>query len=130
MSTPTERSGARGAVGALVGAAAGLAVLAGLYLIIGPWLARFGGAAELAVSNTVTGLAIIVLAAVRARDPRPQALTWVLPVLGLWAAISPLVLRYGDETAPSAGALAGNVIAGVVVLAAGVALLLKRPANR
>jgi peptidoglycan/LPS O-acetylase OafA/YrhL len=115
-----------GRAGPLVGGAAGLAVLAGLYLIIGPWIARFGGAAELAVSNTVAGLAIIALAAARTRDTGPQALTWVLPVLGLWAAVSPLVLRYGDETVPSAGAFMGNVIAGVVVVLTGFALLRRR----
>ncbi|MGW4485195.1 SPW repeat protein [Amycolatopsis sp. NPDC004368] len=130
MSTTTERTGANGAVGALVGGAAGLAVLAGLYLIIGPWLARFGGAAELAISNTVAGLAIIVLAAVRARTTRPQALTWVLPVLGVWAGVSPFLLRYGDETAPSAGGLVGNLVASAVVLLAGIALCLRRPATR
>jgi peptidoglycan/LPS O-acetylase OafA/YrhL len=122
----TGSSAVTGRAGLLAGGAAGLAVLAGLYLIIGPWVARFGGAAELAVSNTVAGLAIIALAAVRTRDTGPQALTWVLPVLGLWAALSPLVLRYGDETVPSAGAVAGNVIAGVVVVLAGAALLRRR----
>ncbi|WP_328610521.1 SPW repeat protein [Amycolatopsis sp. NBC_00345] len=122
----TGSSAVTGRAGPLVGGAAGLTVLAGLYLIIGPWVARFGGAAELAVSNTVAGLAIIALAAVRTRDTGPQALTWVLPVLGLWAAVSPLVLHYGDETSPSAGAFAGNVIAGVVVVLAGFALLRRR----
>ncbi|MDT8912471.1 SPW repeat protein [Amycolatopsis sp. PS_44_ISF1] len=122
----TGSRSATGRTGWVAGGAAGLAVLAGLYLIAGPWVARFGGAVELAVSNTVAGLAIIALAAVRTRDPGPQALTWVLPVLGLWAAVSPLVLRYGDETVPSAGALVGNVIAGVVVIAAGLALLRRR----
>ena len=110
----TGSSTVTGRAGVWAGGAAGLAVLAGLYLIVGPWVARFGGAAE---------LAIIALAAVRTRDTGPQALTWVLPVLGLWAAVSPLVLRYGDETVPSAGALTGNVIAGVVVVLAGFALL-------
>ncbi|WP_033293532.1 SPW repeat domain-containing protein [Amycolatopsis jejuensis] len=107
----------------VVGGAAGLAVLAGLYLIAAPWLARFGGAAELAVSNTVAGLAMVVFAAMRARDSGTQALTWVLPVLGAWAAVSPFVLRYGDETVPSTGAVIGNVIAGAVVVLAGIALL-------
>ncbi|HEY2063154.1 SPW repeat domain-containing protein [Amycolatopsis sp. NBC_01480] len=122
----TGSSTVTGRAGLWAGGAAGSAVLAGLYLIIGPWVARFGGAAELAVSNTVAGLAIIALAAVRTRDTGPQALTWILPVLGLWAAVSPLVLRYGDETVPSPGAVAGNVIAGVVVVLAGAALLRRR----
>ncbi|MBB4683217.1 SPW repeat domain-containing protein [Amycolatopsis jiangsuensis] len=111
----------RAAVGPLTGGAAGLAVLAGLYLIVGPWLARYGGAAELAVSNTVAGLAIVVFAALRL-----PALTWVVPVLGAWAAVSPLILRYGDETAPSDAAVTGNLIAGIVVVAAGVTLLVRR----
>lgn len=111
---------------AVSGGAAGLAVLAGLYLIAAPWLLRFGGAAELAVSNTIAGVAIVVFAAMRARDSGALALTWVLPVLGAWAAVSPFLLRYGDETVPSTGAVTGNVIAGVVVAASGAALLLRR----
>lgn len=107
--------------GAVTAAAAGLALLAGLYLITAPWLIRFGGSAELAVSNTVAGLAVVLLAALR-----PRLLTWVLPVLGAWAAVSPLILRYGDETAASSAAFLGNLAAGVVVAAAGVALLARR----
>ncbi|WP_020660167.1 SPW repeat domain-containing protein [Amycolatopsis benzoatilytica] len=108
---------------ATVGGAAGLAVLAGLYLIAAPWLARFGGAAELAVSNTVAGLAIVVFASISTRN---STLTWVLPVLGGWAAVSPFVLRYGGETVPSTGATIGNVVAGAVAALGGIAVLVRR----
>ena len=47
-------------------------------------------------------------------------------MLGAWAAVSPWLLRQAGETAPSAGALIGNVVAGVVVVVAGVALARRR----
>ncbi|MEV5716828.1 SPW repeat protein [Amycolatopsis mediterranei] len=40
----------------------------------------------------------------------------VVPVLGAWAALSPWLLRHAGEGPPSAAALAGNVVAGAVVV--------------
>ncbi|MFD9889828.1 SPW repeat protein [Amycolatopsis sp. NPDC059027] len=121
--THPERMGtARGAVGA----GAGLVVLAGLYLIVAPWITRFGGAADLAVSNTVTGLALVGLAAGRTLDERLRPLWWVAPVLGAWAVASPGVLRFNAETPPSAGAWVGNAVAGVVAAVAALAIFPRR----
>lgn len=94
----------------------GLVVLAGVYLVLAPWITGFGGAGVLALSNTVIGLVLVALAIAR----RGQFLGWVAPVLGAWAALSPWLLRFAAETQPSAGAFAGNVVAGVLVVVAGV----------
>jgi hypothetical protein len=116
-SSPRTRS-----AGPVVSAAAGLVLLAGLYLVLAPWIAGFGGAAVLGLSNTVVGLVLVALAIARAATRRMRLLGWVVPVLGAWAALSPWLLRHTWETPPSTAALTGNVVAGVVVVVAGVAL--------
>ncbi|WP_086852350.1 SPW repeat protein [Amycolatopsis kentuckyensis] len=107
---------------AVVGAAAGLVLLAGLYLVLAPWITGFGGAGVLALSDTLVGVVLVALAIARTATRRLVLIGWVVPVLGAWAAVSPWVLRHGGETPPSAGALVGNVVAGLVVVVAGVAL--------
>lgn len=86
----------------------------------------FGGAADLAVSNTVTGLALALLAAGRTMaSARFQPLTWVLPVLGLWAAVSPFVIPASDEqlTPPTTAGVVGNIVAGALIVAAGLMMI-------
>jgi peptidoglycan/LPS O-acetylase OafA/YrhL len=111
---------------AVLGVAAGLVLLAGLYLVLAPWITGFGGAGVLALSNTLVGLVLVALAIARAATRRVRLLGWVIPVLGVWAAVSPWLLDHPGETPPSAAALAGNVVAGAVVLVAGVAALVRR----
>ncbi|WIV54492.1 SPW repeat domain-containing protein [Amycolatopsis nalaikhensis] len=121
-STPAGRQRTR-AAGPVIGAAAGLVLLAGLYLVLAPWIAGFGGAGVLALSNSLVGLVLIALAIARAATRRVRLLGWVVPVLGAWAAASPWLLRHAGETPPSTAALVGNVVAGVVVVVAGIAVL-------
>jgi hypothetical protein len=108
-----------------LGAAAGLVLLAGLYLVLAPWVTGFGGAGVLALSNTLAGLVLVALAIARTATRRVRLLGWVVPVLGAWAALSPWLLRSAAGTQPSAAALTGNVVAGVVVVVAGVVLLVR-----
>ena len=104
---------------AVLGAAAGLVLLAGLYLVLAPWVTGFGGAGVLALSNTVVGLVLVALAIARTATRRLRFLGWVVPVLGAWAALAPWLLRQTAGTQPSTAALVGNavvVVAGVVVV--------------
>jgi hypothetical protein len=110
----------------VLGLAAGAVLLAGIYLVLAPWLAHFGGAGVLAFSNTVTGLVLAVLAIARTATRRLRPLSWVVPVLGLWAGLSPLLLSHTWGTPPSAAAVTGNAVAGVVAVLAGAALLVRR----
>ncbi|VVJ24986.1 Uncharacterised protein [Amycolatopsis camponoti] len=106
--------------------AAGLVLLAGAYLVLAPWVAGFGGAGVLALTNTVVGVALIALAIAGIVTRRPRGLGWVVPVLGAWAALSPWLLRSAAQTQPSAAAFAGNAVAGAVVVVAGVLVLAQR----
>ncbi|SFW80400.1 SPW repeat protein [Amycolatopsis australiensis] len=121
MTSHSTRAG--GQRTAVIGVAAGLVLLAGLYLVLAPWVAGFGGAGVLALSNTLVGLVLVALAIARTATRRLRVLGWVVPVLGVWAAVSPWLLRHTWGTQPSTAALVGNVVAGAVVAVAGAATL-------
>jgi hypothetical protein len=110
---------------ALVGAAAGLVLLAGLYLVLAPWVTGFGGAGVLAFADTVVGVVLVALAIARTATRRVRFLGWVVPVLGAWAALSPWLLRSAAQTQPSTAAFVGNVVAGVVAVVAGVVVVVR-----
>ncbi|MEU8635818.1 SPW repeat protein [Amycolatopsis sp. NPDC048633] len=79
----------------------------------------------LAFSNTVVGVVLVALAIARTATRRLRPLGWVVPVLGAWAALSPWLLRHAAQTQPSTAALVGNVVAGAVVVGAGVVVLVR-----
>ncbi|MEU4515192.1 SPW repeat protein [Nonomuraea wenchangensis] len=97
----------------------GLALLAGLYLAISPWVARFAQLDRLTVSNLVTGLAVAALAVGFATAyGRTHGLAWVAPVIGVWTIIAPWVM-YGGS-APG-GAVLNNVVVGIWIALTGLA---------
>jgi hypothetical protein len=107
-----------------VGALAGLILLCGLYLVIAPWVTGFGGAGRLAVSSTVAGLALALLAVADALFfARMRGIFWVVPVIGAWVVVSPWVIGRGEDLGLTATAWAGNAIAGVLVVLAGAMLV-------
>ncbi|HKS47979.1 MAG TPA: SPW repeat protein [Amycolatopsis sp.] len=115
-----------------VGVPDGVLLLAGLFLVLSPWVIASTGHFGLAASNTITGLALALLAVGFARSAdRLRTLAWVTPVLGAWVIASPWAICRGSGLVPLTvpGALPlttanwlSNVIAGVVVLAAGIGL--------
>ncbi|MEU6726977.1 SPW repeat protein [Nonomuraea wenchangensis] len=97
----------------------GLALLAGLYLAISPWVARFTQLDRLTVSNLVTGLAVAALAVGFATAyGRTHGLAWVAPVIGVWTIIAPWVM-YGG--AAPGGAVLNNVVVGIWIALTGLA---------
>lgn len=122
------------------GVPAGLVFLAGLYLVLSPWVVASAGQFGIAASNTITGLALTLLATGFARSTRPlSGIAWVVPVIGGWVIGSPWAIYRGSgivpmdvpgAPSPSTGAWLNNVIVGAVVVIAGVVLALSasRPA--
>lgn len=84
------------------GVAAGVVLLAGVYLVLAPWLAHFGGAGVLALSNTVTGLVLVALAIARTATPRVQPADLGRPGAG----------RVGRAVARGAAADVGDLAVG------------------
>ncbi|MEN3536694.1 MULTISPECIES: SPW repeat protein [Microbispora] len=107
----------------------GLSFLAGLYLALSPWIVGFFGLRGLTVSNLVTGLVISALAlGLASAYGRTYGLGWLLPLLGVWAIVSPFVVRAGREA--TATTIWNNVAIGIVTLALGAAALAMAQAFR
>lgn len=99
----------------------GLALMAGLYLAISPWVVGFQTLAPLAVVNVITGIVIVALAfGLAAAYGRLHGMTWVLPLIGAWTFVAPWVIRGGVNTTP---AVANNVSVGAVCFVVGLASL-------
>ncbi|RSD11679.1 SPW repeat protein [Amycolatopsis eburnea] len=110
----------------------GLVLLAGVYLILSPWVIQFAGTFGMAASNMISGIVLALFAAGCARSPGLRSVAWVVPVFGAWVISSPWVISHGRGLVPleypgAAGLTTatwlGNVIAGAIVFAAGITLV-------
>lgn len=100
----------------------GLSFLAGLYLALSPWIVGFFRFPGLAVSNLITGLVISALAlGLASAFGRTYGMGWLIPLLGVWALVSPWVVRGGGEATTST--VWNNVVTGIVIFALGAAAL-------
>jgi len=92
--------------------ASGLDTLAGVWLLLSPFILRFGVPAGI-TNNVLVGIVIAVLAIVRFSGAYSQSwISWINVVLGVWVLISPWVLQFsGFHTATM-----NNVILGIIVV--------------
>ena len=95
----------------------GLALLAGAYVALSPWIVGFHGFSRLTVNDLIVGITVAVLAMCfgSALD-RTHGLTWTLPVFGVWCIISTWIV----SPSPTAGMIWSNVVAGAVVTVLGL----------
>lgn len=100
----------------------GLAMLAGLYVAISPWILGFAsGNTALAASSLIVGLAVAVLAMdLGSAYSRAHGMSWVLPVLGAWIIVGQFVTV---APIPDAGVIVSNAIAGGLIVVLGAAAL-------
>ncbi len=100
----------------------GLAVLAGLYAAISPWIIGFNtGNSSLTVSNLVVGLTATLLALdLGSAYSRAHGLSWVLPILGVWIIVAQWVMA---STTLDVSIMVSNIIAGGVIVVLGVIAL-------
>jgi hypothetical protein len=91
----------------------GLALLAGLYVAVSPWIVGFSGTSALGTSDLIVGIAVAFLAYGFATTlDRAHGMTWTLPVLGLWVVVSPWVV---SGAAPTTSMIWSNVVAGALL---------------
>lgn len=96
--------------------ASGLNVLAGVWLIIAPWVLDYSSQNNAVWNQVTVGIVIAVLAFTRAATPdRFESLSWVNFVLGAWLIIAPFLLAYNDTT-NTAAIYWNDIIMGVIVL--------------
>lgn len=93
--------------------ASGLDVLAGIWLLISPFVLTFMSS-QATTNNVIVGLAVTVLASIRVLGAFDAAwLSWLNAALGLWTILSPWVLGF-DELQR---AMTNNVIIGIIIIA-------------
>jgi len=94
-SDPDDPQGTDG--GSIAGWASGTNVVFGIWLVFAPYALHYGSDQRLLWHDSVLGLLIIALAAMRTstlvRHPWPS---WINLVLGAWLVIAPFVLGYVD----------------------------------
>ncbi|MGQ9425586.1 SPW repeat protein [Gilvimarinus sp. F26214L] len=95
----------------------GLNVVAGLWLVVAPWLLGYVEVAPAFWNDVLVGAAVVVLAGVRMiRPARMVSLSWINLVLGAWLILSPFVLRYGDGSVFDQVAFWNDLVLGFVVV--------------
>ena len=90
----------------------------GVWLVVAPWVVGFSGNEAATWNGVLLGVAVIVLTLVDAYrpDPWPERVSLLI---GLWAAISPMVLGFsGDRAAATSTVIAGVLIVLLEALAA------------
>jgi hypothetical protein len=93
--------------------ASGLDVLAGIWLLISPFVLVFQHNAGAITNNVVLGIVIGVLALYRFFAPARDAwVSWVNVLLGIWVLISPFVVGFNNMST----ATTNNVIMGIIVI--------------
>lgn len=99
---------------AQVQTASGLDVLAGIWLIISPFIVGYSAITGATVNDVILGIIIGILAAIRFFGAYEAAfISWINVILGIWVLISPWVLDYFSI---STSALSNNVVMGIIVI--------------
>ncbi len=101
-----------------------LNILAGIWLIISPFVLGFSLMPAATWNTLIVGIVVLILAAIRAGYPlRNVGLSWINLLLGIWLIISPWVLSYRGSTTP----VGNDVILGIIVGILGIASALATP---
>ena len=97
-----------------VSTASGLDVLAGIWLLISPFVLAFHGHSAAVTNDVVLGIVIGILALVRSFNVSSSTvwLSWVNVILGIWVLISPWVLGFHTF----GRATTNNVVMGIIVI--------------
>jgi hypothetical protein len=92
----------------------GINIVAGLWLIIAPFVLGYAAVQAAVWNDIVIGVAVAIMAIVRVTQPaRYEGLSWVNVVLGVWLILAPFMLGY----ARIQPAVWNDVLMGLVVLA-------------
>lgn len=103
--------------------ASGLNVIAGLWLIIAPWVLGYSELTAVLWNDMIVGVLIAIFAGIRFAKPlRRQGISWINLVLGIWLIAASVVLPHGVGVVTE-GALAfwNDIILGSIVVILSIA---------
>lgn len=92
-----------------------VALLAGLWLFISPWIYGVYGTSA-AWNSWIVGALIFVCGLMRVNRPAATGLSWINSIFGIWVFASPWIYGYGGIV----GAQINSLIVGIIVFCAGV----------
>ncbi|MBB5156545.1 SPW repeat protein [Saccharopolyspora phatthalungensis] len=107
----------------------GLAVLAGLFVALSPWITGFAARTpSLTVNNLVVGLTAALLGlSFAAAYHRTHGIAWTCPVLGVWTIVAVFVM---SGTVVVTSTVLCNVIGGAILILAGLGIMAPAYATR
>jgi hypothetical protein len=92
--------------------ASGINILAGLWLIIAPFLLGYSDLIEPTWNDILVGVAVVIVAGVKMSKPLSAAgISWVNVILGVWLIVAPFVLAYEAQNARWNDVVLGCIIA-------------------
>jgi hypothetical protein len=95
-----------------------LAILAGLYLAISPWVAGFNHFSTLSVNNLITGIGYAMLmGGFGSAYERTHAMAWAATLIGAWTVVSPWVVAGSVHTTRT---IVNNCVTGGVATCLGL----------
>ena len=110
-------------------AASGLVLLAGIWLLVG-WLVLGYSEAQRAVPVDIgAGLALVALAGYQLLDRPSRRASSLVVWVGVLLVVAPFALQYG-YLEPVVAAIVNQLVAGVVVIGAGIAAARATPRSR
>jgi hypothetical protein len=102
-----------------------LNVLAGLWLIVSPFVLGYTALPVARWDTIIVGIIVLVLAGTRAANPQQYVgLSWLNLLLGIWLIVSPFALSYATLPRPTWN----DVILGVVVVILAICSAVATPA--
>jgi len=98
--------------------ASGLNLLAAIWLFISAFVIYDRG--PMVTNNVICGIAVAILAAIRAGGAYEQGwLSWLNALIGVWVIVSPWAVMGTGANGPTNGIIINNVITGVVMVILG-----------
>ncbi|HEX5470730.1 MAG TPA: SPW repeat protein [Lacipirellulaceae bacterium] len=92
--------------------AGGINILAGIGLIISPFILGYGNLPSATWNDVILGIIVLAVAWVRiANSPAIPGIAWINIIAGVWLFISPWIFQYYQQPTP----LWNNLILGVIV---------------
>jgi hypothetical protein len=100
--------------------ASGLNLLAGIWLFVSAFAVYAHG--PMVTNNVICGIAVVVLAAIRAFGAYDQGwVSWLNALIGVWVVVSPwAVMGAPGPAGPTYGMIINNCITGGVVIVLGI----------
>jgi hypothetical protein len=118
------------AEGVLAAALSALAFLAGVWLVLAPFVLGYPDSAAARWNDIAVGAAVVVVAFVRMISPiRSVTLGWCNVGLGGWLVAAPFVLFYNDDTVATAATVNDLALGLVIIGCAALSVVAGKPSR-